>query len=84
MNIISNNPIALKPVLVAPIPSPLLYLFRVQYHSLVPSASDVVERLVEVLLAAFDGRRLLLVARKVGVNQLDEAVQILDRDLSSS
>lgn len=36
---------------------------------------------MEVLLAALDGRRLLLVAVEVGMDELDEAVDVFRRHL---
>ncbi len=36
---------------------------------------------MEVLFAAFDRCRVLLVAREVGVDELDEAVEVLGRHL---
>ena len=55
---------------------------RVENHTLVLPALDILERLVEVLPAALDGSRLLLVAVQVGVDKLDEPVDILSRHLA--
>lgn len=59
-----------------PIPS-----FRRQHNPLVLLAPDHVERLHEMLPARLDRRRVLLVARQVGVYELDEAVEVLGCDL---
>jgi len=40
-------------------------------------APDHLEGVVEVLLARLDRGRVLLVARQVGVDELDEAVEVL-------
>ena len=54
---------------------------RVQHHPLILLATDELQRVVEMLLAGLDRRGVLWVAGQVGVDELDEAVQILCRDL---
>lgn len=53
-----------------------------QHDALVLPAADVLQRLMEVLLAALHRGRLLLVAGHIGVDQLDETVHVLGRHLS--
>jgi hypothetical protein len=56
--------------------------FRIQHHALILLAPDHLERVQKVLPAGLDGRRVLLArARQVGVDQLDQAVEVLGRDL---
>lgn len=57
-------------------------LLGCQHNPLVLLALYHVERLLEVLPAGLDRRRVLLVARQVGVDQLDQAVEVLCCDLS--
>ena len=54
---------------------------RRQHNPLVLLAPDHVERLHEVLPAGLDRRRVLLVAGQVGVDELDEPVEVLGCDL---
>ena len=60
---------------------PLCSLWR-QHDALVLLALDHLERLHKVLPARLDRGRVSLVAGQVGVNELDEAVEVLGRDLS--
>ena len=66
----------------SPYPTSPLPSARVENHALVLPALDILERLVEVLPAALDGSRLLLVAVQVGVDKLDEPIDILGRHLT--
>ena len=56
-------------------------LLRVQHDSLILLALNYLKSLQEMLLARLDRSRVLLVAGQVGVNELDQAVEILGRDL---
>ncbi len=56
-------------------------LARVQHNALKLPAPNVLQRLVEVLLALLHRHRVALAARNVGVDQLDEPVYILDCNL---
>jgi hypothetical protein len=55
----------------------------IQHNTLVLPALDVLQRLVKVLFASLHRRRLLLVAGKVGMDQLYETVKVLRRNLST-
>lgn len=57
------------------------HLVRIQDNALVLPALNVLERQVEMLPAGLDGRRLLLVTRQVGVDELNETVEVLGGDL---
>lgn len=57
--------------------------FRVQDDALVLPTPDVLEGGAEVTLAVLDRGRVLLVASKVGVDELNETVEILGSDLKT-
>ena len=61
--------------------SPAALSARVQHHAFILPTPDVLQRLVEVLLARLNRSRLLLVARQVRVNQLNQTVEVLGRHL---
>ena len=60
---------------------PIGLLFRGEYNALVLLALDHLERVQKVLLARLHRCRVLGVTGQVGVDELDEAVEILGRDL---
>ncbi len=64
----------------APTPTSSLSL-RCQDDAVVLLAADHLQCVLEVLLAGLDRHRLLLVARQVGVDQFDQAVEVLGSDL---
>ena len=53
------------------------FSLRRQHYALVPTTPNILECLAEVLLAALDRGRLLLVSGDVGVDELDESVEVL-------
>lgn len=53
----------------------------IQHHALILPTPNVLEGLVKVLPAAFDGCGFLLVAIQVGVNEFDEAIEVLCSNL---
>lgn len=59
----------------------MVHLFWSQNDPLILLALDDFERVEEMLLAVFDGRGILLIAREVRVNELDQPVQIFRGDL---
>lgn len=54
---------------------------RSQHYPFVLLTLDYLERVVEMPFAVFDARGFLLVAREIGVDELDEPVKVFRRDL---
>jgi hypothetical protein len=56
-------------------------LLRLENNPLVPPSGNVLQRMLEMLLAVFDDCRVLLIRGQVRMDELNEAIEIFRCDL---